>query len=103
MFCYGLLTRLTNRFDVQNICLLAAITATNSKALSGVSQRIPIILFARVLWGMKYAVPFSITVSSAVQYRQQIVTRIGIGQPVRKLGPIMALLLGEWSVAVLGL
>jgi len=102
VFTYGLLARLTNRIGVRSICLIASITATTSTALYGFGQGVAIILFARVLWGLTYAVLLLTTLSYAVEYGKQIGTRIGIGQSIQRLGPISALLIGGWLVGVLG-
>ena len=41
-----------------------------------------IILLARVLWGLTYAVLVLATLSYAVEYRSKIGIRVGIGQAI---------------------
>ena len=102
VFAYGLLARLTQVAGMRRMCILAAITATASTALYGFGQGPAAILFARVLWGLTYAVLVLATLSYAVAYRHQVGTRVGIGQAIQRVGPITALFGGAWMVGVFG-
>jgi len=102
VFAYGALARLTHALGVRNMCLIAAITATISTALYGVGQGPEILLGARILWGLTYAVLVLATLSYAVEYRAQIGTRVGVAQAIQRIGPILALFLGAWLVGQVG-
>ena len=102
VFAYGLLAQLTQSVGVRRMCMLAAVTATGSTALYGFGQGPAVILFARVLWGLTYAVLVLATLSYAVEYRSQIGTRVGVGQAIQRLGPILALFGGAWLVGKVG-
>ena len=102
VFAYGLLARLTQIAGMRRMCILAAITATISTALYGFGQGPAVILLARVLWGLTYAVLLLVTLSYAVTYRRQVGTRVGIGQAIQRVGPITALFGGAWMVGVFG-
>lgn len=102
VFAYGLLARLTQAVGVRRMCMVAAITATVTTAMYGFGQGPVIMLAARVLWGLTYAVLVLATLSYAIEYRRGIGTRVGIGQAIQRLGPIAALLGGAWLVGVLG-
>ncbi|GAW36565.1 major Facilitator Superfamily protein [Roseovarius sp. A-2] len=102
VFAYGLLARLTQAVGVRRMCMVAAITATASTAIYGFGQGPAIMLAARVLWGLTYAVLVLATLSYAIENRRGIGTRVGIGQAIQRLGPILALLGGAWLIGVFG-
>ena len=102
VFAYGILARLTQTVGVRRMCIVATITATATTAMYGLGQGPAIILFARVLWGLTYAVLILATLSYAVEYRTKIGTRVGIGQAIQRVGPILALFTGAWLVGDFG-
>ena len=102
VFAYGLLAQMTQAVGVRRMCMLTAVTATGTTALYGIGQGPAVILFARVLWGLTYAVLVLATLSYAVEYRSQIGTRVGVGQAIQRIGPILALFGGAWMVGVFG-
>jgi len=102
VFAYELLARVTQAVGVRRMCMLAAITATASTAIYGFGQGPAIMLAARVLWGLTYAVLVLATLSYAIEYRRGVGTRVGVGQAIQRLGPISALLGGAWLVGVFG-
>ncbi|MGB1213120.1 MAG: MFS transporter [Pikeienuella sp.] len=102
VFAYGLIARLTQRFGARRMCIAAAVGATVSTALYGFGQGPAVMLFARVLWGLTYAVLVLATLSYAVEFRAQVGTRIGVGQAIQRVGPILALLGGTWVISVIG-
>ena len=102
VLAYGLLARLTQRVGVRRMCILGAVTATVSTALYGFGQGPAVILAARILWGLTYGVLVLVTLSYAVEYRAQAGTRVGVGQAIQRLGPILALFGGAWLVGTVG-
>lgn len=102
VFAYGMLAQLTQAVGVRRMCMVAAVTATGTTALYGLGQGPAVILFARVLWGLTYAVLVLATLSYAVEYRSQIGTRVGVGQAIQRIGPILALFGGAWMVGAFG-
>jgi MFS family permease len=84
------------------MCIIAAATATFTTAMYGLGQGPAIILCARVLWGLTYAVFVLATLSYAVEYRSKIGTRVGIGRAIQRLGPILVLFSGAWLVGHFG-
>ena len=79
VFAYGILARLTQTVGVRRMCIVASIAATASTAMYGLGDGPAIILLARVLWGLTYAVLVLATLSYAVEYRSKIGIRVGIG------------------------
>lgn len=102
VFAYGWLARLTLRFGVRRMCIAAAVGAAVSTALYGLGQGPTILLVARVIWGLTYAVLVLATLSYAVAYRARAGTRVGVGQAIQRIGPILALFGGAWLVGRIG-
>lgn len=102
VFAYGAIARLTQAVGVRRMCIGAAITATLTTAIYGFGQGPAVILAARILWGLTYAVLVLATLSYAVEYRAQVGTRVGIGQAIQRIGPIFALFGGAWLVGQFG-
>ena len=102
VFAYAQLTRVTRSLGVRRMCILAAITATMSTAMYGFGQGPIVILIARIVWGLTYAVLVLATLSYAVAFREGVGTKVGVAQAIQRLGPILALLGGGWLVGVLG-
>ena len=102
VFAYGMLARLTQRVGIRRMCIAAAVTATVSTAFYGFGQGPAVILAARVLWGLTYGVLVLVTLSYAVEYRARAGTRVGVGQAIQRIGPILALFGGAWLVGVVG-
>lgn len=102
VFAYGAIARLTHTVGVRNMCIAAAVTATLSTAIYGISYGPATMLIARVLWGLTYATLVLATLSYAIESREQAGTRVGVGQAIQRIGPILTLLLGAWMVSAVG-
>lgn len=102
VFAYGYLARLARAVGLRRVCIGAAVTATVSTALYGLGQGPAVMLTARVLWGLTYGVLVLATLSYATMVRDRVGTRVGVGQAIQRLGPILALLLGTWLVSRMG-
>ncbi len=99
---YGTIARLTQALGARNMCIIAAVSATLSTALYGVGQGPAVILSARILWGLTYGILVLATLSYALEYRSTVGTRIGVGQAIQRIGPILALFGGAWLVGAVG-
>jgi MFS family permease len=102
VFAYGIIARLTQRVGVRSMCIAAAVVATLSTALYGISQGPVMMLVARILWGLTYATLVLATLSYAIASRERAGTRVGVGQAIQRIGPIFALLFGAWLVGETG-
>jgi MFS family permease len=102
VFAYGVIARLTQRVGVRSMCIAAAVVATLSTALYGISQGPVMMLVARILWGLTYATLVLATLSYAIASRERAGTRVGVGQAIQRIGPIFALLFGAWLVGETG-
>jgi len=102
VFAYGLVARLTHSIGLRSMCIAAAVVAVISTALYGYAQGPATMLVARILWGLTYAVLVLATLSYAIEFRASAGTRVGAGQAIQRIGPILALFLGAWLVGKLG-
>lgn len=102
VFAYGTIARLTHALGVRTMCIIAAIIAALSTTLYGIGQGPVIILVSRILWGLTYGVLVLATLSYALEYRAKVGTRVGVGQAIQRVGPIVALFGGAWLVGVVG-
>lgn len=98
VFAYGFIARLTLRTGIRRMCIGAAVVATLSTALYGISDGPALMLIARILWGLTYATLVLVTLSYAMESRRSVGTRVGVGQAIQRIGPILALLCGAWIV-----
>jgi len=102
VFAYGAIARLTNAVGVRNMCIAAAIVATISTAMYGIGQGPATMLVARILWGLTYATLVLVTLSYAIEFRESAGSRVGAGQAIQRIGPIVALIFGAWMVSEVG-
>ena len=102
VFAYGAIARITQAVGVRRMCIIAACTATLSTALYGFGQGPIVFLSARILWGLTYAVLVLATLSYATEFRTGVGARVGVGQAIQRIGPIVALLGGAWLVGAVG-
>ncbi|MGB0507941.1 MAG: MFS transporter [Pikeienuella sp.] len=102
VFAYGLIARVTQSLGVRMMCIIAAIMATLSTAMYGVSDGPILMLIARIIWGLTYAILVLATLVYAVENRSKVGIRVGVGRAIQRSGPVFALLGGAWLVGVIG-
>ena len=102
VFAYGIIAQLTHSLGVRTMCIAAAVVATLSTALYGLGHGPATMLIARILWGLTYATLILVTLSYAIESRKSVGTRVGVGQAIQRVGPILALFCGALLVAEVG-
>ena len=102
VFAYGLIANNITRFGVKKMCIIAAVMATISTTVYGFASEPTLLLFARLLWGVTYGILVLITLSYATEYKNRVGTRVGIGQAIQRIGPIIALVCGAWLISIVG-
>ena len=100
IFIYTLISKLVIRFGARALCIIAAIMATVSTYLYGISTGFFPLLCARVLWGIAYAILLLSTLAYAVTKKSEAGTRIGTSQAIQRIGPIISLISGTWLVSI---
>lgn len=102
VFTYGIISNLANTYGMRSMCIVAALMATSSTAIYGLSNGFLPLFLARIVWGIAYAILVLSTLAYAIQYRAKAGTRVGTSQAIQRLGPILSLLLGTWLVTQVG-
>jgi len=102
VFAYGLVARVTGAVGMRRMCIAATAASVAATALYGLGHGPAVLLGARVLWGLAYAVLVLVTLGYAVEQRIGAGTRIGWSRAIQRIGPIAALLVGGWLTNVLG-
>ena len=100
IFIYTFISKLVSTFGARALCVIAAIVASLSTFLYGISTGFFPLLCARILWGIAYAILLISTLAYAVTKKSEAGTRIGTSQSIQRIGPIIALLLGTWLAAI---
>jgi MFS family permease len=102
VFAYGLVAQLTDAAGPRRMCIAAACAAVVSTGLYGLGQGELILLAARALWGIAYAILVLATLAYAVEIRTDAGTRVGWSRAIQRAGPILALLGGAWLTNLVG-
>lgn len=102
VFAYGFVAQVTDAVGPRRMCVAAAGAAAVSTALYGVGQGEAVLLFARALWGVAYAVLVLVTLSYAVEVRTSAGARVGWSRAIQRAGPVLALVGGAWLTNLLG-
>lgn len=102
VFVYGWAAQFTERFGLRRMCLLATTGAVISTGLYGLAEGEMLLLFARLLWGVSYAIFVLVTLTYAVEQRANVGARVGWSRAIQRAGPIVALLAGAWLTTELG-
>jgi predicted MFS family arabinose efflux permease len=102
VFVYGWAAQLTERIGMRRMCLFATTGAVVSTGLYGVAEGEWLLLFARLLWGISYAIFVLVTLTYAVEQRANVGARVGWSRAIQRAGPIIALLAGAWLTTELG-
>ena len=102
VFAYGLIARLAIGLGLRKTCFWAAVTATISTVAYGLVEGPALLLVARILWGLTFASLVLATLSYALEFREKVGTRVGVGQAIQRIGPILALFGGAWLVGQSG-
>ena len=102
VFAYGVIARMATTIGVRRMCIAGAVLATVSTALYGFGQGPEVLIIARIMWGLAYAVLLLVTLFYSVEYRDQVGVRVGVSRAIQRLGPIAALFIGSWFVGLVG-
>jgi MFS transporter, DHA1 family, inner membrane transport protein len=102
VFAYGLVAQITTALGPRRMCIAAAIGAVVSTAVYGVGEGEFVLLLARALWGIAYAILVLVTLAYAVEERAGAGARVGWSRAIQRVGPIIALLGGAWLTQLVG-
>jgi len=101
-FAYGWIAQFGERIGIKNLCVLASITAIVSTAMYGLFQGGPLLLLARVIWGLSYGALLLAALGYAASDRSKTGSRVGISRAIEQIGPLLALTGGAWLAGIVG-
>jgi MFS transporter, DHA1 family, inner membrane transport protein len=102
IFTYGLIARLTDAVGLRRMTLISAVCGAGSTILYGVADGGPILLFARIVWGLSFAAISLTTLAYAVVERDKAGARVGISRAIQQIGPGLSLSAGAWLAGIIG-
>ncbi len=100
--CYGPIASITQRIGSRNIAIIAATTAAASTFMYWLFSGGPLLLGARILWGLSFAALSLAAYAYAVSDIAQAGRRVGVSWSIRQIGPGIALIGGSWLAGVIG-
>lgn len=99
---YGQVVRLTDAIGLRQMSVVAAIGGALSTLLYWLGDGGPVLLFARIMWGLSFAALSLITLAYAVDYRARAGARVGLSRSITQIGPAISLSAGAWLAGILG-
>ena len=102
IFTYGLIARATDAVGLRTMTLITAIAGAGSTLMYGFIDGGPILLVARIIWGLSFAAASLTTLAYAVADRGRAGARVGISRAVQQIGPGLSLSIGAWLAGIIG-
>lgn len=102
LFTYGYVVRLTDIIGLRQMTLFSAIGGAVSTLMYGFFDGGPILLFARIVWGLSFAAASLTVLAYAVAERERAGTRVGISRAIQQIGSGFSLSVGAWLAGVIG-
>src|SRR3989440_6457663 len=99
---YGWVSPLSRRFGANMLTAAACAAGAISTLAYGLTSGFLLLFIARLMWGGAYGVINLTNTAYAYGDGHRAGTRIGLNRAVSTLGPVLALGLGGWLVAVAG-
>ena len=98
--------RLAERFGEavgpKNLTVIGAAVAAVSTLMLGLVDGGPLLLVARILWGLAFAGLSLAVLSYAVADKSRAGSRVGVGRSIQQIGPVLALSAGAWLTGIVG-
>ena len=102
IFAYGAIAAFAERIGPRNLAIISAIAASLSTLAYGLTTGWPILLIARVTWGLCFASLTLVVFAYAVKDRSKAGTRVGFSRSVQQICPTAVLLLGPLGAIAIG-
>lgn len=99
---YGWIAALGRHVGPKTLCVLAAFTATLTTLAYGLVDGGPLLLAARLVWGLTFAALNLASLAYAMAVLANAGMRVGVNRSISSLGPTLALSLGSLAVVWLG-
>lgn len=102
IFTYGQIVWLADAIGLRRITILAAIGGAASTLLYWLGEGGPVLLFARIVWGLSFGAMALTTLAYAVDDRKRAGARVGLSRAILQIGPALSLTVGAWLAGILG-
>lgn len=99
---YSEVARFGNRFGPRHLTVLASLGAVVSTAAYGLLDGGPLLLVARIVWGLSFAALNLTTLVYAIAGNEGSGRMVGTSRAIREIGPIIAAASGAWLATTLG-
>lgn len=84
------------------LAIVAALAAAISTLILWAGDGGPVLLVARILWGLAFAGLSLAALAYAVADRDRAGSRVGVSRSIHQLGPALSLSVGAWLAGLLG-
>ena len=102
IFTLGPIALLAQSTSPRNLAIVGAVASTISTFIYGFGEGPTILLFARLLWGLSFAILTLVIFSYAVSDRTKAGTNMGWSRAIHSIGPALVLLIGPWAAVEMG-
>ena len=102
ILAYGAIARATQRLGVRRAAIATAFTGAVSTLMFGAFDGGPVLLLARLMWGLSFAALTLICLAYAVDDRKHAGARVGLSRAIQQAGPALSLTAGAWLAGAAG-
>jgi len=102
IFTYGPIAAFAERIGPRNLAILAAVGAVAATLGYGLGVGWPVLLAARITWGLCFAALSLVVFAYAVSDRSKAGTRVGFSRAIMNICPALVLLLGPLAAVAVG-
>lgn len=99
---YGAVAAFGEATGSRSLAIVAAFAAAVSTLVLWAGDGGPILLVARILWGLAFAGLSLAALSYAVADRNRAGSRVGVSRAIHQMGPALSLSVGAWLAGVVG-
>lgn len=99
---YGAVAAFGEAAGSRSLAIVAAFAAAVSTLVLWAGDGGPILLVARILWGLAFAGLSLAALSYAVADRNRAGSRVGVSRAIHQMGPALSLSVGAWLAGVVG-
>ncbi|MDA0655327.1 MAG: MFS transporter [Proteobacteria bacterium] len=102
IFTYGAIAALAERIGPRNLAIVSAVAAAISTLIYGLGTGAPILLGARILWGLCFAALTLVVFAYAVSDRSKAGARVGYSRAIEQFCPAVVLFVGPLAAVAVG-
>lgn len=99
---YGGAAAVGEALGSRTLAILSAVAAAASTFILWAGDGGPVLLVARILWGLAFAGLSLAALAYAVADRKRAGSRVGVSRAIYQVGPAFSLSVGAWMAGVLG-